>query len=75
MITQINERSEMHVLCVLVQTFCEHQQMPSIKAKHIKHISFFLTFMHRASRILGQAFHYTPENAFYIFNQQIYFII
>ena len=23
----------------------------------------------------GQAFHYTPENAFYIFNQQIYFII
>ena len=23
----------------------------------------------------GQAFHYSPENAFYIFNQQIYFII
>ena len=34
-----------------------------------------LTFRHRASRILGQAFHYSPENAFYIFNQQIYFII
>ena len=34
-----------------------------------------LTFRHRASRILGQAFRYTPENAFYIFNQQIYFII
>ena len=34
-----------------------------------------LTFRHRASCILGQAFHYTPENAFYIFNQQIYFII
>ena len=34
-----------------------------------------LTFRHRASCILGQAFHYFPENAFYIFNQQIYFII
>ena len=36
---------------------------------------FRLTFRHRASCILGQAFHYSPENAFYIFNQQIYFII
>ena len=35
----------------------------------------FLTFRHRASCILGQAFQYSPENAFYIFNQQIYFII
>ena len=34
-----------------------------------------LTFRHRASCMLGQAFHYFPENAFYIFNQQIYFII
>ena len=34
-----------------------------------------LTFRHRASCILGQAFHYSPENASYIFNQQIYFII
>ena len=34
-----------------------------------------LTFRHRASCILGQAFHYSPENAFYILNQQIYFII
>ena len=34
-----------------------------------------LTFRHGASCILGQAFHYSPENAFYIFNQQIYFII
>ena len=31
-----------------------------------------LTFRHRASSILGQAFRYSPENAFYIFNQQIY---
>ena len=35
----------------------------------------WLTFRHRASCILGQAFHCSPENAFYIFNQQIYFII
>jgi len=34
-----------------------------------------LNFRHRASCILGQAFHYSPENAFYIFNQQMYFII
>ena len=34
-----------------------------------------LTFRHRASSLLGQAFRYSPENAFYIFNQQIYFII
>ena len=34
-----------------------------------------LTFRHRASSILGKAFRYSPENAFYIFNQQIYFII
>ena len=36
---------------------------------------FGLTFRHRASCILGQAFHYSPENAFYIFNKQIYFVI
>ena len=34
-----------------------------------------LTFRHRASCVLGQAFHYSPDNAFYIFNQQMYFII
>ena len=34
-----------------------------------------LTFRHRASSILGQALRCSPENAFYIFNQQIYFII
>ena len=33
-----------------------------------------LTFRHRASCILGEAFKYSPENAFYIFNQKIYFI-
>ena len=48
------------------------------------HVSYFLlkglfsdalTFRHRASSILGQAFRYSPEKALYIFNQQIYFII
>ena len=34
-----------------------------------------LTFRHRASCTLGQEFHSSPENAFFIFNQQIYFII
>ena len=37
--------------------------------------TMILTFRHCASCILGQAFHYSPDNAFYIFNQQIYFII
>ena len=36
---------------------------------------FSLTFRHRVPCILGQAFRYSPENACYIFNQQIYFII
>ena len=35
----------------------------------------FPGFRHRASCIQGQGFHYSPENAFYIFNQQTYFII
>jgi len=34
-----------------------------------------LSFRHRASCTLGQTFRYSPENAFYMFNQQIYFII
>ena len=44
-------------------------------ARTPKMLDTVLTFRHRASCILGQAFHYSPENAFYIFNQQIYFII
>ena len=36
---------------------------------------FLLTFRHRASCFIGQGFRYSPENAFYVFNQQIYFII
>jgi len=41
----------------------------------VKHLVLSLTFRHRTSCILGQVFHYSPENDFYIFNQQIYFII
>ena len=39
--------------------------------------SFLKSFKLQAPRFLyiGQAFRYPPENAFYIFNQQIYFII
>ena len=47
----------------------------SIVCQLLNASSRILTFRHRASCILGQAFHYSPENAFYIFNQQIYFII
>ena len=44
------------------------------KACIYNELTILLTFRHRASCILGQAFRYSPENAFYIFNQQIYFI-
>ena len=46
--------------------------------KHLHTVAsrwILLTFRQGASCILGKAFHYSPENAFYIFNQQIYFII
>ena len=36
---------------------------------------YHLNFRHRASCFIGQAFRYSPAKAFYIFNQQIYFII
>ena len=45
------------------------------KITYTTSVATALTFRHRASCILGQAFHYSPENAFYIFNQQIYFNI
>jgi hypothetical protein len=43
--------------------------------KSSKEICSALTFRYLMSCILGHAFHYSPENASYIFNQQIYFII
>ena len=50
---------------------------PFIMNHYIRKAAYaaFLNFKHRASSILGQAFRYYPDNAFYIFNQQIYFII
>ena len=51
--------------------------MKEVYRRHVKVIELmpimFLTFRHRASCILGQAFHLTPQNAFYIFNQQFFF--
>ena len=57
---------------------CPLPYMPSYHAQGSLYFSsppLILTFRHRASCVLGQAFHYSPEKAFYIFNQQIYFII
>jgi hypothetical protein len=55
------------------------EQPPTTQPIHAKvpllHTSPFLNFRHRASSYIGQAFRYYPENAFYIFNQQIYFIV
>ena len=54
-------------------TYCDHSTLIG------QHPGFccvvILTFRHHASCILGQAFHYSRKNAFYILNQQIYFII
>jgi hypothetical protein len=53
---------------------CRMQE--NIDSSGVKYKYFhILTFRHRASCILGQAFRYSPENAFYVFNQQIYLII
>ena len=42
-----------------------------------RHREIFYKLNLQAPRFLyiGQAFRYSPQNAFYIFNQQIYFII
>ena len=49
--------------------------VPPVLLQTISTLRSLLTFRHRASCIQEQALHYSPENAFYIFNQQIYFII
>ena len=49
--------------------------VPPVLLQTVSTLRSLLIFRHSASCILGQAFHYSPENAFYIFNQQIYFII
>ena len=51
------------VVGVVVRVSSSHAPQSTAKGSDI------LTFRHRAS------FRYSPENAFYIFNQQIYFII
>jgi len=55
--------------------FQDMWQWSTERYKNSDHLLMTLTFRHRASSILGQAFRCSPEKAFYIFNQQIYFII
>ena len=66
-------------LCTGNKFLCgaKHSKMAEMTwwTKAVRPSTPILTFRHRASCILGQAFRYSPENAFYIFNQQIYFII
>ena len=52
-----------------------HLQPYSSSDRETHNLPRSLIFRHRASCILGQTFHYSPENAFYIFNQQTYYII
>ena len=59
---------------VIPQHICMFLAM-SVSVKECPQGYVCLTFRHCASSIWGQAFHCSPENAFYIFNQQIYFII
>ena len=62
-----------------ITAFREYQ--PRDVRRHICHLADGeqdaapLTFRHRASCILGQAFRSSPENDFCILNQQIYFIV
>jgi len=67
-------RSQCHRQCKLAVTWAEELQACHSYI-HYGVQRTVLTFRHRASYILGQAFHYSPENAFYILNQQIYFIV
>ena len=60
----------MYINCLVVRWYWS-----SLRVVSVLTAAWRLTFRHRVSCILGQAFHYAPENAFYIFNQQIYFII
>jgi len=46
---------------IIMLTVCTHYEIINLQA---------LCFLY-----VGQAFGYSPENTFYIFNQQIYFII
>jgi len=64
----------------LMSAYCNHQYDCSLSTiflvyHHHPLAYHFSNFRHRVSSILGQEFCCSPENAFYIFNQQIYFII
>ena len=60
------------ILLMLIANQSVVVTLPSITRQSIERwASHILNFRHRASCILGQAFHYSPENAFYIFNQQM----
>jgi hypothetical protein len=62
------------LICRKLRTHQPFHVNPQIYYSLLADISC-LTFRHRASSVLGQTFRYSPENAFYIFNQQIYFVI
>ena len=52
-----------------------HQDPHSIHKFHIRLSKMLINLQAPRFLYIGQAFRYSPENAFYIFNQQIYFII
>ena len=72
---QIPPSIYVHIIIKCLPQFYSHSFSNTIILTFSTLLLLSLTFRHRASCILGQAFHYSPENAFYIFNQQIYFII
>jgi len=68
--------SQLHVLAAtkLVNNRTACKILRDIRnSKQSSELSAILNFRRRGFCILGQAFHYSPQNAFYIFNQQIYF--
>ena len=54
-------------LILLIYYYCNKNTSIKLKSVKLKYIFWSLTFRHRASCTLGQAFRYSPENAFYIF--------
>ena len=71
-INRVRKTCKTNIFRLIIYSYKLHfgVQWKYILQEIILNISF-LTFRHRASCILRQAFHYSPENAFYIFNQQI----
>ena len=73
----VNCNKLIHQFCNFLLLFMQLKNAYKLTVAHAHGVGQYnsLTFRHRASCIFGQAFPYSPENAFYIFNQQIYFII